>query len=102
MNTKLKHVQDWLKIAKQANWSVMRTAKLCGVSVRALELHFLKTWGMAPKVWLAEKRQKQAVELLGHGISVKEIAAELGYKHAHHFSREFKKMHGYCPTERRE
>jgi len=41
---------------------------------------------MTPKAWLAENRQKQAVELLSQDISVKGAAAKLGYKYCHHFS----------------
>jgi transcriptional regulator GlxA family with amidase domain len=45
MNTKLNHVQDWLKLAKQANWSVSKLAKLCQVSTNTLRRHFLASMG---------------------------------------------------------
>jgi transcriptional regulator GlxA family with amidase domain len=99
MNYKLKQIQNWPELARQANWSVTALAKKCGVSIRGLELYFHKTRGITPKAWLAEKRQKQATELLGQGIAVKEVAAELGYKHAHHFSRAFKRLSGCYPTQ---
>ena len=35
--------------------------------------------------------------MLRDGSSVKETAAQLGYKYPHHFSRAFKKQHGFCP-----
>ena len=98
MNTKLKHIQDWTPLARQAEWTVSKLAKLCGVSVRTLERHFLATHGQKPKGWLAAQRQRQAFELLRDGSSVKETASTLEYDHANHFSREFKAHWGFCPT----
>ena len=100
MNSHLNHVQDWLSLAKQENWSVTRLAKFCGVSVRALERHFQDAFGKTPKAWISKQRQKLALELLRDGCSVKETAAVLGYNHATHFSREFKKFWGYSPVEK--
>ncbi len=101
MNSRLNHVQDWLSLAKQANWSVTRFAKQCGVSVRTLERYFEETFRETPKAWLREQRQQLAIELLRDGNSVKETAAELGYNHATHFSREFKKFWSCSPIEKR-
>ncbi|MGD0207344.1 MAG: helix-turn-helix transcriptional regulator [Verrucomicrobiota bacterium] len=98
MNTRLNYVEDWLLLARKANWSVTKLADLCNVSVRTMERHFLKTTGKTPKVWLAEQRLKRARELLSEGSSVKETAFQLGYKYPHHFSRGFKGYWGYCPT----
>jgi AraC-like DNA-binding protein len=97
--TKLNNINNWPELARQANWSVGKMAKLCGVSVRVLERHFHQTQAKSPKAWLTEQRQKQALELLDGRIPVKEAAARLGYQHAHHFSREFKAYWGYCPAE---
>lgn len=99
MNTRLNHIQNWPEMAQQANWSVTKLAGLCSVSVRTMEKYFLKTIGKTPKIYLNDQRQKQAVNLLRDGNSVKGTASRLGYQHAHHFSREFKKQWGCCPTE---
>jgi AraC family transcriptional activator FtrA len=82
MNTKLKYVQKWSELARQARWSASALAKLCGVSVRALHRHFVKERGMNTKIWLAEQRQHNALKLLRDGLSVKETATALGYKEA--------------------
>lgn len=97
MNSTINHVQDWLPLARHANWSVARLARLCKVSPRTLTRHFPKTHGMSPKAWLTEQRQKQAIDLLRDGTSVKEAASLLGYHHASSFAREFKKHSGRCP-----
>jgi AraC-like DNA-binding protein len=101
MNTRLKHLeeQEWLKLAQQAGWSVCKLAKLCNVSMRGLELHFHRQMGMPPKTWLMEQRQQCAVEFLRDGSLVKEVAAQLAYKHPNHFSREFSKRWGHSPTQ---
>jgi transcriptional regulator GlxA family with amidase domain len=98
MNTKLSHIQNWPELAEKANWFVAELAKRCGVSVRVLERHFLQNMGRPPKAWLIGERQHRALKLLHDGWPVKVTAAQLGYKYAHHFSREFKAYWGFCPS----
>jgi AraC-like DNA-binding protein len=99
MPTPLTQIKNWPELARQANGSVTALAKQCGVSVRTLERHFLKQMGKSPKVWLIEQQQDDAVEVLKKCTCIKEAAANLGYKHTQHFSRDFKAFWGYCPTE---
>jgi transcriptional regulator GlxA family with amidase domain len=99
LNTKLNNVQNWQELAPKANWTVAGLAKERNISTRTLELFFLKHFKQTPKNWMADERQKRAFRLLVDGSSVKETAAELGYKHTQHFSRDFKKHWGYCPTK---
>jgi transcriptional regulator GlxA family with amidase domain len=99
MNTRLHYIQNWPELAQEANWSAAVLAKKCGVSVRTLERHFLKQFSKTPKAWLAEQRQRKAVELLHDNSSVKETAMCLGYKHATNFTRKFKDHWGGCPVQ---
>ncbi len=55
--------------------------------------------GKCPRAWLCEERLSRGVQLLLNKVPVKETAALLGYKNQHHFSREFKKLYGYPPTQ---
>jgi len=48
---------------------------------------------------LIEQQQDDVVEVLKKCTCIKEAAANLGYKHTQHFSRDFKAFWGYCPTE---
>jgi transcriptional regulator GlxA family with amidase domain len=98
MNTKLNHMQDWPALAREAQWSASALAKKCGVSLRTLERHFLKQTGKSPSNWMAEQRQKQAVELLRDGNTVKATASCLGYKQPANFTRQFKDHWGVCPS----
>jgi AraC-like DNA-binding protein len=100
MNTKLNHIHNWLELAKQARWSASVLAKLCGVSVRTLERYFLRERNIHPKGWLLEQRHQQASKLLQDGLSVKEAAERLDYKHPSHLTNGLKKHCGYCPTNK--
>jgi AraC-like DNA-binding protein len=98
VNTRLSQVHNWGKLAREAEWSVKQMAKLCGVSARTLEKQFLRSLGKKPKTWLTEERQRDALRLLQEGESVKGTAAILGYKHATHFTRQFKKHWSCLPS----
>jgi AraC-like DNA-binding protein len=99
MNTKLKYIKNWEVLAKQANWSVKKIAKKCGVCERTLRRHVSKQTGKKLKVWLAEEKQKEAIALLCGGFSVKETAAYLGYKQPTNFTRKYKKHWGSPPKD---
>jgi methylphosphotriester-DNA--protein-cysteine methyltransferase len=97
MNLKLKHIKNWSELAQQANWSAAALAEKCSVSGDTLRRHFLKHMDKPPKVWLAEQRQNQAIELLRSGSSIKETTACMGYQQQTNFTRMFKKYWGACP-----
>lgn len=98
MNTRLNRIPSWLDVGQEANWSVIALAKKSGVSVRTLERYFCEKLGRPPKIWLVEERQRQAIKLVIQGLSIKQIATRLGYRYAHHFSRDFKAFWGFCPS----
>jgi len=97
MNSQLHHIRNWPELAGRAEWSAALLAKECKVSARTLERYFHENTGVCPHVWLFERRQRQALELLRDGSSVKETAIILGYKNPTHFSRDFKKHFGHSP-----
>jgi transcriptional regulator GlxA family with amidase domain len=99
MNARLANIQEWAELARQARWSVVKLAELCGVSERTLRRYFQENRRQGPKAWLAAQRHMQAIELLRDGSSVKETALEVGYQNPETFSREFKKHWGQCPFE---
>ena len=98
MKGELQQIRDWVQLARRARWSVAELARLCGISTRTLERYFQETHNQSPAVWLAELRWQESMELLGGGTSVKTTAAELGYRQASTFSREFKKRFGQSPV----
>jgi AraC-like DNA-binding protein len=99
MNSKLKYIENWPELAREAKWSAAALAKLCNVSARTLHRHFVKRIGKNTKTWLAEQRQRQAIELLREGSSVKEASIFLGYKQQTNFARRYKYETGSCPSQ---
>jgi AraC-like DNA-binding protein len=95
MNGKLHKIQNWPKLARQANYSVADLATKFGVSVRTLHRYFLKQMGKNTKAWLAEERQRHAHKLLHDGFSIKETAFWLGYKQSTNFTRKHKRPLGH-------
>jgi AraC-like DNA-binding protein len=93
----LQRIQNWSQLANEAGYSVKALAKLCGVSVRALEVFFLAVMRESPHRWLKRLRMQRAIELLRGGSNVNETADGLGYHDRSHFSREFKKHFGLVP-----
>jgi AraC family transcriptional regulator of arabinose operon len=85
----------------------------CGLTVRDLarqaqmsESGFSHTFkdvaGIPPRRYLIQERIARARELLATTrLSVKEIAAQLGYDDPHYFSRCFRKLTGRTPTAAR-
>jgi len=73
-------------------------AVLCQISLRTLERHFQKNYGVTVSHWLRDLRLGRAYEGLLAGKSVKEVTYEQGYKQVSHFSREFKNHFGVTPS----
>lgn len=87
----------------RAGQSVNEVAVSLGISYLALNRLFKKLTGMAPKAYAGQLRMARAEALLaGDQLTVKEIAAELGFHSANHFSAAFKKVYGDSPRKWRK
>ena len=70
----------------------------CGYSPDHLRRLFEARYGLTPKAFRTQYRMHLAQELLElRGISVREVAEELGYSHPAHFSSAFKAYVGESP-----
>src|SRR5688572_11007605 len=98
MSSRLAFVEEWEVLAQKAGYRARELADLCQTSLRTLERHFHKHYGVTVSEWLRELRLKQAYSSLQTGKSVKEVAFEHGYKQVSHFSREFKSQFGVSPS----
>jgi len=94
MKSHLDKVEDWAFLARQAKWSVSMLARMCNVSSRTLERHFLEARGECPRAWLSRQKRRVVVEMIKQGLSTKEIAARLGVSHPSSLSRNFKRLTG--------
>jgi AraC-like DNA-binding protein len=98
MNHRLQFVHDWQVLAKESGYKPRELAALCQISLRTLERHFQKHYGLTVAQWLKELRLQEAYEQIKQGSSVKEVAFDMGYKQLSHFSREFKNEFGVSPS----
>jgi AraC-like DNA-binding protein len=98
MSSRLEFVQQWETLAVKAGYRPSDLASLCQISLRTLERHFQKNYGVTVSKWMRELRLGKAYESLKLGKSVKEVAFDHGYKQVSHFSREFKNHFGISPS----
>ena len=70
-----------------------------GLSTSSFHRLFVKRMGVSPHKWIKEQRLQYArYWMLFSKKRVSEIYLELGFEDISHFSREFKKKFGYCPS----
>jgi len=82
------------------NVPVDKFARLTGRSLAGFKRDFQKTFGMAPRQWLLEKRLSEARFLMEKkNRKPSEFYLDLGFESLSHFSHSFKKKYGMAPTE---
>ncbi|MCK8487236.1 AraC family transcriptional regulator [Paenibacillus sp. MBLB2552] len=82
--------------------SLPELAKQVGVSKQHLVYLFNREAGLPPIEYFLRLKMQRAGQLLDlTGLSVKEIAGAVGLSDPYYFSRLFKKIMGYSPTEYR-
>lgn len=69
-----------------------------GLSARRLNTAFVNEYGLPIHRFIAEQRLREAHQaILDSDISLKQLAARLGYTHVNHFNAAFKRLFGYPP-----
>jgi AraC-like DNA-binding protein len=91
----------WRLSPDESNYSPLRMAEQCHVSLRHLERRFKLEIGLPPRVWLKWQRLKAALVHLRGTASIKEIAYSLHYCQVSHFCRDFKLHFKMTPSESR-
>ena len=79
---------------------VKRLCDYLQVSPASVRELFQKHLGRSPQAVALEVRMQHARHQLEHGAAVKQIAAELGYRHANDFSRAYKNYFGTTTRQR--
>ncbi|WEM41168.1 AraC family transcriptional regulator [Photobacterium sp. DA100] len=81
------------------NWQVREMALFIGCSEQHLRKLFLNHTGKSPKVYYLQLKLDIALGVLKRGNkSISQIAFDLGFSDAFHFSNVFKKRFGYPPS----
>ncbi len=84
-------------------WSIETMAELCNLSTTHFNLVFKRHTGMTPKFYIDNVKMLMAVEMLSsNNMTVKQIAAQLGFSDQYHFSRRFRQIKGVSPKIYRE
>ncbi|MDD5596869.1 MAG: helix-turn-helix transcriptional regulator [Victivallaceae bacterium] len=79
-------------------WDLDSMAAFCSLSVSQLNRIFKKETGITAKNYIDNLKMQLASEMLARKtVTVKDIAAELGYPDPYHFSRRFKELKGFSP-----
>lgn len=79
--------------------ALVKGAPLARSQLNAL---FTRAAGLTPRRYFEQRKLDAARRLLTTpGVSLKEIAADLGFRHGSHFSQWFKRLHGAPPSSMR-
>ena len=97
MTSRLDALPDLELLGRAAGFKVGALARSVGVSRESLRVYVQVRFHEAPKDWLARLRMREAQRLLSQGQLVKEITSTLGFQHATHFSRAFRRGCGSSP-----
>ncbi len=77
-----------------------RLAVVAGISEVYLRKQFSNLFGITPAKYVTDVRIEKAKSMLTSGImSVSEVAEAVGFSNIYHFSKTFKRITGYTPTE---
>ncbi len=89
----------WIQTHVATRQPLARLADFLGVSPATVQRLFRQQLGTTVMKSVAETRLREAERMLGHdGVSIKEIAYHLGYRHPHDFSRAFRNYTGQLPS----
>jgi AraC family transcriptional regulator of arabinose operon len=91
--------QQWLDQHADSRQPLARLADYLALSPSTIQRLFRKQLGGSVTKIMAKIRQQKAHGMLASGkTSVKEVAFQLGYRHAHDFSRAFRRGTGVRPS----
>ena len=80
--------------------SLSNLAKTIGINEYLLKIGFKQLFGTSVYAYWKKLRLETAKKLLvEEGLSVREVAESIGYKHSHHFADAFKKEFGFLPSK---
>lgn len=85
----------------QEDLTIRDIAGHVGVSNDYFSRQFKQVTGIAPVEYLRRYRFARAMELLTGGMSVTDVAHQVGFRNLCHFSREFKNQLGVTPSQYR-
>lgn len=94
------HIAAHISENLSENLSIQQLASLAGMNRTKLQENFKLIFGKTINAFTKDLKMQKAKELLtSHSaVSLKEVAAMIGYKHANHFSAAFKNYFDCTPS----
>ncbi len=86
-----------LMISHRWEASLMDMADIANMSVRTFSRHFLRDTGFSFRMWKQRARIYASLDLLSNGVSVKQVAWQLGFSCPAAFSAAFRSVMGSTP-----
>lgn len=84
------------------DWNIPEMAKRCNLSTSRFQRAYKKLFSISPMSDVVNARILTAKIMLSSNHTIKEIAAQCGYKNDQHFMKQFKKITGKTPSEYRK
>ena len=95
--------QDWMKRNLSQPMTAQSVAIQCGMPLRTFNRKFKDQIGQSPHQYLQKIRMETAQQLLrDFGMSVQDVAEQVGYKDAYHFSTRFQQEFSLTPSKYRK
>jgi AraC-like DNA-binding protein len=91
-------LEQWAQKTPPTSYTIRQLLIDFPVSRRKLFRVFHDCLGMPPRKWIKVRRMKLAPDMLRKEDSVKSASIALGYKDPAHFTHDFKRAFGLCPT----
>lgn len=96
---KIAAVLEAIRLEPDRSWTTPQLARTAGYHPTYFAELFRKAVGHAPKHYLILERIRQAKTLLLELGTIEAAADRLGYSSVHYFSRHFKEITGFTPSE---
>ena len=96
--SRLDLIDNWIDLARKADYNATRLARVCEVSSSQLRRYFLTVFYRPPQEWINELRLWDAMQMFARGHSAKSVACILRFSNSAHLSRRYKEYHGAPPT----
>lgn len=93
----LSRVRDLLHAHVEQALTLEELTKVCDMSGFALIRKFKQLYGQTPHAYHIDLRLNMAKDLLKQGVSLTDIAHQLGFSDQSHFQRQFKNRHATTP-----
>lgn len=97
---RLRLAEEWMRRHLEVRAPAAALADYLGVSAMGLQRLFQGAVGLSPGKAFLRLKMGEAVKMLQRpGVSIKEVALSLGYRHPGDFSRAFRQHHGFAPSD---